>query len=97
MGRVVAHAADQLDQARVKIGNRQAIGGFGALQRSVFSTSGQEVEFSLRYYDVDYANGFGKGIAAAKVLGGLSGSFPNIDYAYTCIPTYPSGQIGFVL
>jgi spermidine synthase len=23
--------------------------------------------------------------------------FPSVDYAYTTIPTYPSGQIGFVL
>jgi len=23
--------------------------------------------------------------------------FPTVDYAYTCIPTYPSGQIGFLL
>merc|ERR1712086_799532 len=23
--------------------------------------------------------------------------FPTVDYAYTTIPTYPSGQIGFVL
>lgn len=23
--------------------------------------------------------------------------FPVVDYAYTCIPTYPTGQIGFML
>lgn len=23
--------------------------------------------------------------------------FPNVDYAYTCTPTYPCGQIGFLL
>lgn len=23
--------------------------------------------------------------------------FPTVDYAFTCVPTYPSGQIGFVL
>lgn len=23
--------------------------------------------------------------------------YPTVDYAYTTIPTYPSGQIGFVL
>ena len=23
--------------------------------------------------------------------------FPVVDYAYTCIPTYPGGQIGFIL
>jgi spermidine synthase len=23
--------------------------------------------------------------------------FPNVDYAYTTIPTYPSGQIGFMV
>lgn len=25
------------------------------------------------------------------------GIFPVVEYAYTCIPTYPSGQIGFIL
>jgi spermidine synthase len=25
------------------------------------------------------------------------GLYPVVDYAYTTIPTYPSGQIGFIL
>lgn len=25
------------------------------------------------------------------------GIFPVVSYAYTCIPTYPGGQIGFLL
>ena len=32
-----------------------------------------------------------------QVLSYCRGLFPVVDYAYTTIPTYPSGQIGFVL
>lgn len=31
------------------------------------------------------------------VLGRCGQVFPTVDYAYTTVPTYPSGQIGFVL
>ncbi|RHY24289.1 hypothetical protein DYB30_008440 [Aphanomyces astaci] len=33
----------------------------------------------------------------ADVLGRVGQFFPTVQYAYTTIPTYPSGQIGFVL
>lgn len=33
----------------------------------------------------------------AKLLRDARQLFPTVDYAYTCIPTYPCGQIGFVL
>lgn len=33
----------------------------------------------------------------ARVMRDAKGLYPTVDYAYTCIPTYPSGQIGFVL
>lgn len=33
----------------------------------------------------------------SKVLEYCSGIFPSVDYAYTTIPTYPGGQIGFLL
>ena len=33
----------------------------------------------------------------ASMLEFCSTLFPVVDYAYTTIPTYPSGQIGFVL
>ena len=32
-----------------------------------------------------------------RVLGDLSHLFPTVEYAFTTIPTYPSGQIGFFL
>jgi len=32
-----------------------------------------------------------------KVMSSCSSLFPAIDYAFTTIPTYPSGQIGFIL
>jgi len=32
-----------------------------------------------------------------KVMADASAIYPVVDYAYTCIPTYPSGQIGFIL
>ena len=32
-----------------------------------------------------------------KVMKDASQIYPVVDYAYTCIPTYPSGQIGFIL
>eukprot|EP01038_Epipyxis_sp_PR26KG_P011637 gene11637-15587_t len=32
-----------------------------------------------------------------RVLGEVRGIFVNANYAYTTIPTYPSGQIGFIL
>jgi len=32
-----------------------------------------------------------------QVLGFCRQLFPVVEYAYTTIPTYPSGQIGFVL
>jgi spermidine synthase len=32
-----------------------------------------------------------------KVMGDAAQIYPTVDYAYTCIPTYPSGQIGFIL
>jgi hypothetical protein len=32
-----------------------------------------------------------------KCLGLCTNVFPSVDYAYTTIPTYPSGQIGFLL
>jgi spermidine synthase len=32
-----------------------------------------------------------------RVMRDAKALYPVVDYAYTCIPTYPSGQIGFVL
>jgi len=32
-----------------------------------------------------------------KVLDFANGLFPTVQYAYTTVPTYPSGQIGFIL
>ena len=32
-----------------------------------------------------------------KVMKGARSLFPEVHYAYTTIPTYPSGQIGFVV
>jgi spermidine synthase len=32
-----------------------------------------------------------------KVMGDAKAVYPTVDYAYTCIPTYPSGQIGFII
>ena len=32
-----------------------------------------------------------------KLISGCKKIFPVVDYAYTCIPTYPGGQIGFLL
>lgn len=31
------------------------------------------------------------------VLGKAKSFFPVVDYAYSCVPTYPSGQIGFLV
>jgi spermidine synthase len=33
----------------------------------------------------------------AGVIGKVRGLFPSVKYAYTTIPTYPSGQIGFLI
>ena len=33
----------------------------------------------------------------AKVLGDCRALFPSVKYGYTTIPTYPSGQIGFII
>lgn len=33
----------------------------------------------------------------AKVLGDCGAAFPTVEYAFTTIPTYPCGQIGFLL
>jgi spermidine synthase len=33
----------------------------------------------------------------AKVIGECRTIFPSVRYAYTTIPTYPSGQIGFII
>lgn len=33
----------------------------------------------------------------APLLKSCKSIFPVVDYAYTCIPTYPGGQIGFIL
>lgn len=33
----------------------------------------------------------------AKVLGDCAMAFPTVDYAFTTIPTYPCGQIGFLI
>ena len=33
----------------------------------------------------------------AKVIQACRATFPSVEYAYTTVPTYPSGQIGFVL
>lgn len=32
-----------------------------------------------------------------KVIGECRSLFPSVRYAYTAIPTYPSGQIGFII
>lgn len=32
-----------------------------------------------------------------KVVSACASIFPTVDYAYTSVPTYPSGQIGFIL
>ncbi|RYG48861.1 hypothetical protein EON67_07195, partial [archaeon] len=32
-----------------------------------------------------------------EVLNKAKAYFPVVDYAYTCVPTYPSGQIGFLV
>ena len=33
----------------------------------------------------------------AQVVGACRGIFPTVEYAFTTVPTYPSGQIGFVM
>jgi len=33
----------------------------------------------------------------AKVVAACRASFPTVEYAYTTVPTYPSGQIGFIM
>ncbi len=33
----------------------------------------------------------------SSLVSKVKGLFPVVDYAYTTIPTYPSGQIGFLL
>jgi len=33
----------------------------------------------------------------SKVIAACATIFPTVDYAYTSVPTYPSGQIGFIL
>ena len=33
----------------------------------------------------------------ARVMTDAKAIYPTVDYAYTCIPTYPSGQIGFII
>ena len=30
-------------------------------------------------------------------MGDAGAMYPTVDYAYTCVPSYPSGQIGFIL
>jgi spermidine synthase len=32
-----------------------------------------------------------------RVMRDAKGLYPTVDYAYSCVPTYPNGQIGFVL
>ena len=32
-----------------------------------------------------------------RVMTDAKAIYPTVDYAYTCIPTYPSGQIGFII
>lgn len=32
-----------------------------------------------------------------SLLTSCAALYPTVDYAYTCIPTYPGGQIGFIL
>ena len=31
------------------------------------------------------------------MIGDCRQLFPRVKYAYTCTPTYPSGQIGFII
>eukprot|EP00629_Pelagomonadales_sp_RCC1024_P000945 CAMPEP_0119274292 /NCGR_PEP_ID=MMETSP1329-20130426/11809_1 /TAXON_ID=114041 /ORGANISM="Genus nov. species nov., Strain RCC1024" /LENGTH=293 /DNA_ID=CAMNT_0007274595 /DNA_START=161 /DNA_END=1039 /DNA_ORIENTATION=- len=33
----------------------------------------------------------------AKVMAACRGMFPTVEYAFTTVPTYPSGQIGFIM
>ena len=33
----------------------------------------------------------------SNVLTACRSLFPTVEYAYTCVPTYPSGQIGFIM
>ena len=33
----------------------------------------------------------------SKVVSACRDLFPTVEYAYTCVPTYPSGQIGFIM
>jgi hypothetical protein len=46
-------------------------GGFGVLQRTTASIKKHELELSLRYYDRDFANPYGRPIAAADEFEGL--------------------------
>lgn len=46
-------------------------GGFGVEQRTTFSPKGHELELSLRYYDPNFANPFGRPIASPDELDGL--------------------------
>ena len=32
-----------------------------------------------------------------KVMEACRGMFPTVEYAFTTVPTYPSGQIGFIM
>ncbi len=45
-------------------------GGFGVLERSVWSVRRQEVELSLRYYDRAFVNPYARSIAASDVFEG---------------------------
>jgi spermidine synthase len=33
----------------------------------------------------------------ARVMADAKAMYPTVDYAYSCVPTYPDGQIGFIL
>ena len=32
-----------------------------------------------------------------RVMGDARALYPTVDYAYSCVPTYPNGQIGFII
>lgn len=32
-----------------------------------------------------------------KVMTDAKGLYPTVDYGYSCVPTYPDGQIGFII
>ena len=33
----------------------------------------------------------------ARVMADARVMYPTVDYAYSCVPTYPDGQIGFII